>query len=92
MVWFLDALELSEEGPLFSDVDQCWKLEVYADSGQLFLREGDFDTGEWCQTIAVSREDVMRQISELRQRVVPLLKELSIALGRDFQSGNVVST
>jgi hypothetical protein len=82
----LDALASPNERLVFDDLEQGWKFDAFSHRGSLFLRQGDFDTGEEYAVVAVDREKLAGQVPSLRQRVTFLLRELSAALGHDYWS------
>ncbi len=84
---FLDALTRPDDGLLFEDLEQGWEVNAFAECGQLFLRQGDFDIGEEYIVVATDRAQLSGQVPAVRQRIVRLLQEMSAALGHDYWSG-----
>jgi hypothetical protein len=82
----LDALAGPGEGLLFHDLEQGWEAHAFADGGRLFMRQGDFDSGEEHLVIAADRARLGGQVPAVRERVGRLVQELSVALGRDYWS------
>jgi hypothetical protein len=82
----LDALAGPGEGLLFHDLEQGWEFHAFAEGDRLFLREGNFDSGEEHFAIATDRAQLGGQIPAVRERVDRLVQELSAALGRDYWS------
>jgi hypothetical protein len=82
----LDALEGTSDGLVFDDLEQGWDVQVFAEGDFLFLRQGDFDSGEEHIVIATHRARLASQVPAVRARVIHLLAELTGALGRDYWS------
>lgn len=82
----LAALAGPGEGVLFHDLEQGWEFHAYAEGDCLFLRQGDFDSGEEHLAVAAGRAQVASQVPAVRERVDRLVRELSAALGRDYWS------
>lgn len=81
-----DALTAPADGLLFHDLEQGWDVHAFAEGDQMFLRQGDFDSGEEHIVIAANRAQIAGQVPVVRERVVHVLQELSSALGRDYWS------
>jgi hypothetical protein len=82
----LDALAGPGEGLLFHDLEQGWEFHAFAEGDRLFLRQGNFDSGEEHFAIATDRAKLGGQVPAVRDRVGRLVQELSAALGRDYWS------
>lgn len=82
----LDALAGPGEGLLFHDLEQGWEFHAFAECGRLFLRQGDFDSGEEHFAVATDRAHLGGQVPVVRKRVNRLVEELSASLGRDYWS------
>jgi hypothetical protein len=82
----LDALERSEEGEIFSDLEQGWEVAIVASGGRLLIRQGDFDSGEEQECVSLDRASLTRQIPLLRDRCDRVLSELRRELGHDYWS------
>lgn len=82
----LNSLAATGDGMVFEDLDQGWEVHVFADRDRLFVRQGDFDSGEEHFVVAASRMQFVRQVQEVRQRVGSLLQDLTAELGRDYWS------
>ena len=85
-VRLLDALAAPRDGWVFSDIDQGWEFQAFAEGGHLFLRQSDPDSGEEHFVIATNQEQLVAPVPAVRERVGLLLQELSGALGRDYWS------
>ena len=82
----LGALSNSHDGWVFSDIDQGWEFQAFAENDRLFLRQSDPDGGEEHFVIATNQRQLTAQVPAIRERVGRLLQELSGALGRDYWS------
>jgi hypothetical protein len=82
----LDALTASSDGWVYDDLEQGWEFQAFAEGDRMFLRQGDFDSGEEHFVINANRIQLAGQVPVVRERVARLLQELSAALGRDYWS------
>ena len=82
----LDAIELPGEGEIFMDLEQGWEVTVIAAGGGLFIRQGNFDSGEEQECVSCDRAGLARQVSALRDRCEMILAELRREFGRDYWS------
>lgn len=80
----LDALERSGDGELFSDLEQGWEVAIVASGDRLFMRQGDFDSGEEEECVSCDRASLTRQVQPLRDRCEAVLAELRSGLGHDY--------
>jgi hypothetical protein len=83
---FFDALESTPEGVVYGDIEEGWDLKVLAWGGRLFVRHGDFSTGEERACFSCDREALVRQVAPLRARLNRILAELRAVLGGDYWS------
>src|SRR5262249_17977720 len=72
----LDALAAPGDGLLFHDLEQGWEFHLFAEGDHLFLRQGDFDSGEEHFVIAADRTKLSNQVPAVRVRVGQLIQEL----------------
>jgi hypothetical protein len=82
----LSRLETVEQGEIYDDLDEGWEVQIVAAGGRVYMRHGDFDTGEdhacgWCD-----RTVLLRQIAPLRGRLHAILTDLEAVLGGDYWS------
>lgn len=83
----LDALEASEDGEVFSGIEQGWELTIFASGERLFIRQCD-NTGEEHECVSCDRAGLTRQVPPLRARSGRLLEELRAAFGHDYWSAS----
>jgi hypothetical protein len=88
---YLKALVESGSGLVDHDVDQGWELETYAEGDSLHFRQRDPDADETRLAISVPRDELLHQVSELRQRTRLIISRLSEALGTDVWTSHVHS-
>lgn len=82
----LDNFEANSCGIVYSDIEQGWQLDVYADGDRLFLRQTDSDTGEEHCCVCCGRKQLTGQIAPLRVRAARILDHLRQTFGRDLWS------
>jgi hypothetical protein len=81
----LAALEQTIESEIFSDLEQGWEVTIFASGGRLFIRQGDFDSGEEQECVSCDRAELVAQV-RVRERCERILLELRAALGTDYWS------
>ena len=80
----LDVLERGGEGEIFSDLEQGWEVTMFAADGRLFIRQGDFDSGEELKCVSCDHAALAGQVGPVRSRCERLLNEMRAALGFDY--------
>ncbi|GMV80567.1 MAG: hypothetical protein AMXMBFR7_17510 [Planctomycetota bacterium] len=53
-------------GIVYNELEQGWRVEIFASQTNLFMRESDYDTGEERRLIACNRESIVQQASRLK--------------------------
>lgn len=86
---YLKALAETDSGLVDHDMDQGWELQTYSDGGSLHFLERDPDADETHLAISVPRNELVRQVSELRERTRIILALLSSSLGADVWTSYV---
>lgn len=88
---YLKALGETGSGLVDHDVDQGWELQTYAEGGCLHFLQRDPDADETHLAISVPRDELVRQVSDLRERTKLIVSRLSSALGADVWTSYVHS-
>ena len=88
-VTLLEALVLTDSGLVDHDIEQGWGLQTYAFCGLLYFMERDPDAGRTHCVIAVPRDDVVGQVTDIRWRANAIIEYLSKAPGADVWTDHV---
>jgi hypothetical protein len=79
----LGWLEAAEDGDDWLDIDQGWQLAVVRREERFFFREGD-DSDEERLVVSIDRRPLLGAVQSLRDRIVPIISELTSLLGTDY--------
>jgi hypothetical protein len=77
---FLQQVSTDKCGPIFSDIEQGWKADIYATADKLFFQQ-DNNLSTGCH-----RQNFHKQLPSLRERAQKILNELQSHLGKDYWS------
>jgi hypothetical protein len=79
----LQALAGTDEGLIYTDMDQGWEFDVWARNDTLYIREGDPDSDDPAIAITLPRAGLRDRIVALRARTQTLIEALAKELGAD---------
>jgi hypothetical protein len=79
----LQALAGTDEGLIYTDMDQGWEFDAWARGGTLYIREGDPDSDAPAFAVTLPRAGLRDRIVALRTRTQTLIGALAKELGAD---------
>ncbi len=86
---FLSALIEVGSGSVFHDTDQGWEVQAHAIDDNVYLLQCDPDSEETLVAICVPRDELVAQVTVLRERAKFLVSKLSSILGADVWTSYV---
>lgn len=81
-----EALRSQQDGLLFHDLEQGWEFHAFASGRCMYLRQGDFDSGEEMAAIVTDRDSLICQIEPAVLRARTIIAQLVEATGVDYWS------
>ena len=85
---YFEQLNANICGEVFSDLDQGWQLEVFADENFFYFREYNWEQPEekeWCN-MKILKTELLLKNREVTERAVPIIACLASHLGDDVWS------
>ncbi len=84
MAPILEKIASDEEGMLFQDADLDWDIEIVAQDGFIYIREGNFEEGEINAMLKTPRARLAIDCAEALARARALIGWLSDEIGEDY--------